>query len=86
METISTVDPNTFAVSIGTTIQALILNNWTLVVAAMVALTAVKLFKAGVQLVLTLIVAGVVLSVLTNMGLIPPIDELIRALGGLLRG
>lgn len=86
METISTVDPNTFAVSIGTTIQALILNNWTLVVAAMVALAAVKLFKAGVQLVLTLIVAGVVLSVLTNMGLIPPIDELIRALGGLLRG
>lgn len=86
METISTVDPNTFAVSIGTIIQALILNNWTLVVAAMVALAAVKLFKAGVQLVLTLIVAGVVLSVLTNMGLIPPIDELIRALGGLLRG
>lgn len=86
METISTVDPNTFAVSIGTTIQALILNNWTLVVTAMVALAAVKLFKAGVQLVLTLIVAGVVLSVLTNMGLIPPIDELIRALGGLLRG
>lgn len=86
METISTVDPNTFAVSIGTTIQALILNNWTLVVAAMVALAAVKLFKAGVQLVLTLIVAGVVLSVLTNMGLIPPIDELIRALGEFLRG
>lgn len=86
METISTVDPNTFAVSIGTTIQALILNNWTLVVAAMVALAAVKLFKAGVQLVLTLIVAGVVLSVLTNMGLIPPIDELIRALGEFLHG
>lgn len=86
METISTVDPNTFAVSIGTTIQALILNNWTLVVTAMVALAAVKLFKAGVQLVLTLIVAGVVLSVLTNMGIIPPIDELIRALGEFLRG
>jgi len=86
METISTVDPNTFAVSIGTTIQALILNNWTLVVTAMVALAAVKLFKAGVQLVLTLIVAGVVLSVLTNMGIIPPIDELIRALGEFLHG
>lgn len=86
METISTVDPNTFAVSIGTTIQALILNNWTLGVTAMVALAAVKLFKAGVQLVLTLIVAGVVLSVLTNMGIIPPIDELIRALGCLLHG
>lgn len=86
METISTVDPNTFAVSIGTTIQALILNNWTLVVAAMVALAAVKLFKAGVQLVLTLIVAGVVLSVLTNMGLIPPIDELLGMLGELLHG
>ena len=86
METISTVDPNTVAVSIGTTIQALILNNWTLVVAAMVALAAVKLFKAGVQLALTLIVAGVVLSVLTNMGLIPPIDELLGMLGGLLRG
>lgn len=86
METISTVDPNTFAVSIGTTIQALILNNWTLVVTAMVALAAVRLFKAGVQLVLTLIVAGVVLSVLTNMGIIPPIDELIRALGEFLHG
>ena len=86
METISTVDPNTFAVSIGTTIQALILNNWTLVVTAMVALAAVKLFKAGVQLVLTLIVAGVVLSVLTNMGIIPPIDELIRAWGEFLHG
>lgn len=86
METISTVDPNTFAVSIGTTIQALILNNWTLVVAAMVALATVKLFKAGVQLVLTLIVAGVVLSVLTNMGLIPPIDELLGMLGELLHG
>ncbi len=86
METISTVDPNTFAVSIGTTIQALILNNWTLVVTAMVALAAVKLFKAGVQLVLTLIVAGVVLSVLTNMGIIPPIDELLGMLGGLLHG
>ena len=52
----------------------------------MVALAAVKLFKAGVQLVLTLIVAGVVLSVLTNMGIIPPIDELIRALGEFLHG
>ena len=86
MDAISTVDPNTVAVSIGSTIQALALNNWTLVVAVIVALAAFKLFKAGIQLVLTLIFAGVLLSVLTNMGIIPPIDELIGMIGGLLHG
>lgn len=51
MDTLTSVDPTTAATAIGTTIQILILNNWSFVVAALVAVAAIKLFKAGVQLV-----------------------------------
>lgn len=83
MDTLTSVDPTTAATAIGTTIQILILNNWSFVVAALVAVAAIKLFKAGVQLVLTIIVAGIALSVLTNMGLIPPINEILAQLGNI---
>lgn len=83
MSTLNTVDPTTAATAIGNTIQILILNNWSLVVAALIAVAAVKLFEAGVRLVLTIIVAGIALSLLTNMGLIPPVNEIIAQLGRL---
>lgn len=83
MDTLTSVDPTTAATAIGTTIQILILNNWSFVVATLVAVAAIKLFKAGVQLVLTIIVAGIALSVLTHMGLIPPINEILAQLGNI---
>ena len=40
MDTLTSVDPTTAATAIGTTIQILILNNWSFVVATLVAVAA----------------------------------------------
>jgi len=58
-------------------------NNWTLILMICGAYIAGKLLKAGIQLVVSLLIVGVLLSVLTNMGVLPPMDQIIEGLKSL---
>lgn len=54
----------------------LIQNNWSLVLGLLVAFILYRFAKASANLVLGLIFAAVVISTLTNMGILPPLDVL----------
>lgn len=77
------MDVNTTAEQIATAISTFAANNWSLLLMICGAYVAGKMLKAGIQLVVSLLVVGVLISVLTNMGLIPPMDEIIEGVKNL---
>lgn len=54
----------------------LIQNNWSLVLGLLVAFILYRFAKASATLVLGLIFTAVAISMLTNMGILPPLDVL----------
>ncbi len=54
----------------------LIQNNWSLVLGLLVAFILYRFAKASANLVLGLIFTAVAISMLTNMGILPPLDVL----------
>lgn len=55
-------------------------NNWSLFVGIVIAVLAFKFLNAGLQLISTVIVIAIVISVLTHMGVMPPMDGLFDGL------
>ena len=61
-------------------VRNFMVNNWSLVVGILGAVIAVKLLKSGVQLAITLIFIALVITILTNLGVIPPLDQIVAAI------
>ena len=54
--------------------RTLIMNNWSLAVAAIIALIGLRFLKTGVHLAVTVAFAAMIISILTNVGILPPLD------------
>lgn len=63
--------------------RTLLVNNWSLVVTGLAGLILWKVLKSSVHLVFTLVCIGVAVSVLTNMGVLPPIDQMLEGVKSL---
>lgn len=72
------MDVNTLVAGISTFIRTFLANNWSLVLMGAAGLLLWKVLKSSIQLVASLVVAGLVISVLTNMGVLPPMDQIIE--------
>lgn len=63
-------DSNVF--SIGNLIIDILSKNWSLIVGVFVAFLAIKTLKAGLQIALVAVFAGITVTLLTYLGIIPP--------------
>lgn len=53
-------------------------NNWGVFVAVFAALIAHKALKAAFEVVVGIVFVGIILAIATNMGVIPPLGQLIQ--------
>lgn len=51
-------------------------NNWSILIGIVIALFATKILKAGLEIVLGIAVVVGGICLLTNLGILPPLDEL----------
>lgn len=58
-------------------------NNWALVSGILVGYLFFRVLKTSLNIFLLLIFAGVVISILTNMGILPPLSEMWEAVKAL---
>lgn len=72
------MDVNATAAQIAEVIRTFAANNWSLLLMICGAYIAGKLLKSGIQLVVSLLLVGVLVSILTNMGVLPPMDQIIE--------
>lgn len=57
-------------------IKSIIVNNWSIIVAAVIIVLGFKILKTGARLAITVMCVALVISILTNVGIIPPLDEI----------
>lgn len=57
-------------------VKPIIENNWSFFLGMLVAIIATKFFKTGIEIAVTILLLAVGVSLLTNCGLLPPLDEL----------
>ena len=74
------MDFETALIEVIDVLKTLIVNNWSFVLGAICAILAFKFLKSGLQLAITIIFVALVICVLTNMGILPPFDELIEGI------
>ena len=63
-------------------LPAIISNNYSLLIGIFVAFFAYSILKSGVKIILTIIAIGFAVTVLTNMGIIPDLNNIIDSLRG----
>ena len=57
----------------------LLVNDWSLGYSLLVAATVYRFVKTSLHIALTIVFAGVIVSVLTHFGIIPPLNEILAS-------
>jgi len=68
------------------TIVTIITNNWTLITGVVIAYVLFHVVKVGIKVVAAVLIVAVLLAVLTNLGIVPPIDDIVGGIINAVKG
>lgn len=64
-------------------LKNVVMTNWGLVAGAVLGIFVLKVIKTSFNIVLGIIFAGIAIAILTNIGIMPPLNEILEGVRNL---